>query len=646
MSEREASAEDLFAAFLAEEGSEAGLPALLEAHPGCADELRQLWEDHAHLARVMGMFHRTFTEEETDRATFSRAAGPTGTDPVVVLSHRVWRQHFGADPEVVGKTLSLERQRWKVLGVMPAGFAMPEAGIDLFIPWSFLGDRSRGAHFLGAVARLAPGATQAQAQAELSAVVAELGKEYPETNEGWGVHLVPLHDDMVEGSRQALLVLLGAVAFVLLIACVNVANFQLARAGERRREVAVRTALGASRMRLVRQFLVENLVLSFVGGGLGVVLAFWSVGLLKAWSPGAIPRLEEVGLDATVLGFTFLLAILTGLLFGMAPALEGTRADVASGLKEEGARGATAGRGRRRLRRILVVSEVSIALLLLVGAALLLRSFANLRAVDPGFDAENVLVLPIFLNNQAYDSGEKTRGYYARLMESLEALPGVVKAGGATALPASPLGPDFARPFWREGDIPSPGGGVRADIRMATPGYFETLGLKVVSGRAFSENDRPDSPRVLMVNETLARRTWVGEEPVGKRLVVDYGSAGTYPYEVVGVVNDVHFYGPRSAPRPEVYFPHAQRSYLILNVAVRTAVDPESLIPQVRRAVLGVDPDQPAHSILPLTKLLGCASSAQGDYKHVAHTYSAQSGRHSPGGKLKSFQEGKKREKR
>ncbi len=565
----------------------------------------QVSTDFFPILRTQALLGRTFTEEETDRATFNRASAPTGTDPVIVLSHRIWRQQFGADPDVVGKMLSLERRQWKIVGVMPAAFAMPDPGVDVWIPWSFLGDRPRGAHFLGAAVRLAPGVTLPQAQAELSAVAAELGKIYPETNEGWGVRLVPLRDDMVQSSRQALLVLLGAVAFVLLIACVNVANFQLARAGERRREVAVRMALGASRAHLVRQFLVENLLLSFAGGGVGVLMAFWSVELLKRWGPGGIPRLEEVSLDAMVLGFTFLLSLLTGMVFGMAPALEGTRTDVASNLKEEGSRGSTAGRGRRRLRQALVVSEIAVALLLLVGAGLLLQSFANLRRVDPGFDAENVLVLPIFLNNQAYDSGEKTRGYYAALMESLEALPGVVKAGGATALPASPLGPDFDRPFWAEGESPVPGGGERADIRMATPGYFETLGLKILSGRAFRPEDRPDSTRVLLVNETLARRTWAGEDPVGKRLVVDYGSAGIYPYEVVGVVGDVRFYGPRSKPRPEVYFPHAQRSYLILNVAVRTSVDPASLIPQVRRAVFEVDPDQPAHSILPLTTLLG-----------------------------------------
>jgi putative ABC transport system permease protein len=548
---------------------------------------------------------RTFTDEETDRAMFNTAAAPVGTDPVVILSHHVWQQLFGADPEIVGKSLTLERQSWQIVGVMPAGFDLPESDADLWIPWSFEGRRLRDQHFLGVLARLGPGATLAQAQAELSGVAADLAEEYPESNRGWGVRLVPLQEELVRRSRPALLILLGAVGFVLLIACVNVANFQLARATERRREVAVRAVLGASRLRLVRQFLVENLVLASVGGGLGLLLSVWGVQILKALRPGNIPRLEEVSVDAGVLAFSLALTLLTGILFGMAPALEGTRTDLAGGLKQDGSRSATPGRGRRRLRGLLVISELAIAVLLLSGAGLLMRSFVNLRAADPGFQADKVLVLPIFLNNRTYDSGTKCRGYYAELTGRLAALPGVEAVGGATALPMSKLGPDFHRPVWAEGEMPAAGASMRADIRMATPDYFKTVGMSVVRGRPFNAQDGPEAARVVIINESLARRTWPGLDPVGRRLVVDYSSSGTYPYEVVGVVNDIRFYGLRTAPRPELYLPHAQRSYLIMNMAVRTAADPAALVPLVRQALRDVDPDQPAHSIVPLGELVG-----------------------------------------
>ena len=565
----------------------------------------QVSTDFFAVAGTPPLLGRTFSEEETDRARFNNAAAPIGSDPVVVLSHHVWQQLFGADPDIIGKSLALERQQWRVVGVMPAGFALPDPDVDVWIPWSFLGSRPRDQHYLSVLARLDPVVTLAQAQAEMSALAAELGEEYPETNRGWGVRLVPLQEEMVRRSRPALLVLLGAVGFVLLISCVNVANFQLARATERRREVAVRAALGASRLRLVRQFLVENLLLAVVGGSLGLLLSVWGLQLLKTLRLGNIPRLDEVSLDAGVLAFTFALTMLAGILFGLAPALDTASADLAGSLKEDGSRGSMPGRRRRRLRGVLVVSEIAIAVILLTGAGLLMRSFANLRAVDPGFRADNVLVLPIFLNNRTYDTGAKTRGYYEQLTERLASLPGVLSVGGATTLPMSKLGPDFDRPVWNEGDTPAPGGLARADIRMATPGYFDTLGMSLVRGRRFTEQDGPDSARVVIVNESLARRTWPGEDPIGRRLVVDYSTSGTYPYEVVGVVNDIRFYGLRSKPRPELYLPHAQRSYLIMNMAVRTEVDPAGLIPQVRRAVLQVDPDQPAHSIVPLRDLVG-----------------------------------------
>ncbi|MEE9226973.1 MAG: ABC transporter permease, partial [Acidobacteriota bacterium] len=560
----------------------------------------QVSADFFPVLRVRPLLGHTFTQEETARAVFSSANAHVGTDPVVVLSHRIWNQRFGADPGIIGQSISLERQNWKVIGILPTDFAFPDPGVEVWIPWSFQGERPRDQHYLSAIARLKPGVTRDRAEAEMNSVAARLAQEYPETNRGWGVRLEPLREEVVSASRPVLLLLLGSVGFVLLIGCANLASLQLARALERRREIAVRLALGATRWRLIRQFLIENLILAGTGGLLGTLIALWGVDLLKTIRPGAIPRLQDVAVDSWVLLFTLGITLATGLLFGSVPAMTASRANLSRDLKDNGQRGSTAGPRRQRLRGLLVVSEIAIAMILLVGAGLLVRSFQRLQQIDPGFRPENVLVLPIFLDQNAYDSGGKTRNYYRRLIEKLLTIPGVVDVGGATVLPGSPLGPDFDRPVWKEGDSPLPGEQSRADVRMVTTEYFRTLGIPVVRGRPFSGRDGPRDQRVVVINESLARRTWPGEDPIGRRLVIDYSTSGTYPYEVIGVVADLRFYGLRSQPRPEVYLPHAQRSYLIMNIAVRTDGDPARQVAGLRRAVLEIDPDQPAHSILPL----------------------------------------------
>ena len=565
----------------------------------------QVSEDFFAVAGTPPRIGRTFTPEETARAEFTTAAAPIGEDPVVVLSHRLWTGHFNADPSIIGRQVSLERRRWMVIGVMPPEFALPDRAIDAWIPWSFAGERTHDQRYLTSAARLVPGVSLERAQQEMVAVTARLARELPDSNRGWSARLVPLHQEQVGAARTALLVLLGAVGLVLLVACANVASLQLARGAERQREIAVRLALGASRARIVRQLMAESLLLSLGSGTIGAGLALWSIALLKRLQPTGIPRLHEVSLDPTVLAFTLVLTVAAGLLFGLAPALAGTRVDLCSAMKEDSGRGATAGPRRQRLRAGLVIAEVALAMVLLAGAGLLVNSFARLTSVDPGFDAENVLVLPIFLAQGTYDSGAKTRAYYDRLEAELQAVPGVESVGGATVLPMSPLGPDFDRPVWREGDAPPEVGTGEADIRMARSGYFRTMGMSILRGRGFTDEDVPGGNRVIVVNETLARRHWPDENPVGKRLVIDYSTSGTYPYEVVGVVNDIRFYGLRSRPQPELYIPHAQRSYLIMNMAVKTATDARAMMPQVQAAILRVDPEQPAQSIVPLTALLG-----------------------------------------
>ena len=571
----------------------------------------QVSRDFFPVLGTRALLGRTFTSEETARARFNTAAAPVGPDPVVVISHATWQRRFGADPGIVGRTVSLERLDWQVVGVMPASFAMPNAAVEMWIPWSFQDKRPHDQRYLGAVGRLERGVTLSEAEAQMGAIARALGAELPGSNKGWGVRLVPLREEIVAPTRTLLWLVLGAVGCVLLVACLNIANLQLVSLEERRREIAVRTALGASVADLVRHVMLENSAMALIGGVVAFPLAWFGIEALGSLGPAGLPRIAELAPDARVLAVAFGLTTFAGLTIGLIPAWVATSADLTAAL-QSGGRSAGSSPLWRRFRSSLVTLEIALAVVLLAAAALLVRSFDGLRAVDPGFSAEHTLVFPITLDNNAYDSGAKSREYYRRLIEKLEDLPLVVSAGGATVLPMSPIGPDFDRPIWADGELPPEGGARRADVRMATPGYFETLGMTLSKGRGFSnEVDTPTSPKVVIVNESLARRIWPDENPVGERLVIDYSTSGTYPYEVVGVVRDVRYYGLRTGARAELYLPHAQRSYLIMNVAVRTVGEPERSIAGVRNALLEVDPYQPAHSITPLSRLVSKSVSRE-----------------------------------
>jgi putative ABC transport system permease protein len=416
---------------------------------------------------------------------------------------------------------------------------------------------------------------------------------------------VPLQQDLVGDLRPTLLVLLLAVALVLVVACANVSLLSLARSLERRPEASLRQALGASRERLLRQFLLEPLLVSLGGGALGVLLAALGLQLLKQAGAG-VPRLHEVGLDAPALAFACVATLLAALVSGLPVAIRLSRAEPFPGLAATTRR--SAGEGRHTLRDSLVVAEVATAVVLLAGASLLVRSYQRLQAVDPGFDPRGVLVAPVFLDMEHYGGGGRSRVYYATLLERLRGLPGVLAAGAATALPASPLGPDFERPVWPEGAADDERSLRSAWVRMVTNDYFRTLGMRIRSGRAFDERDSPDAPRSVILSEGLARRLYP-DGVVGRRLVVDYSTAGTYPYEVVGVVGDVRFSGPRGEVRHEIYLPHAQRAYLVMNVALRSARDPRLLAPAVRQVLHELDPAKPAHGLYDLSDLVGATYS-------------------------------------
>jgi putative ABC transport system permease protein len=544
----------------------------------------------------------------------------------VVLGDGFWRRRFGADPTVVGRTVNLSGQVYTVIGIMPAGFKLyhPEAQVppvvDVWAPLvPLLGTEytglSRGSHFLRAFARLKPGVTLAQAQDDMTRAAMQIRERSPDYYdfEGWGITVISLHGDLVNDVKPALMILLGAVGFVLLIACVNVANLQLARAAAREREIAVRSALGASGRRLVRQLFTESGVLAGLGAVVGLGLAFGIIQLLGAIAPPGLPRRDEIAIDASVLLFTGLAAMVTGLLFGLAPALYGTRESLVESLKE-GGRGGSGGRGGR-IRMGLVVTEVALALVLLVGAGLMLKSFGRLLGSDPGYATDHLLTLRIALPAARYDSTHKIVSFYDRLLERVAVSPGVASAGVISHLPLSASYAsgttvvNESRAVRPQGDFPY--GGIEADRRWVSPDYFRTMGVQVVRGRAFTPADDGNAPLVAIVDEEFVRRFWPGEEPLGKRVAIGgFGSPdGPAWREVIGVVRHSRHYNLNSVGREQVYLAYRQGGPATMYLAVRAAADPLGLVGQVRNEVWVLDPDQPVSDIRSMEQRVASAVS-------------------------------------
>jgi putative ABC transport system permease protein len=530
----------------------------------------------------------------------------TGRNRVVVISHALWQRRFGGKPEVLGQTITITGNPHVIVGVAPASFKTPVPGPkppDLWFPIAFNFDESRRrSDFLNIVGRLKEGATVEQARAELEAVAARLAQEHPATNAGWTVKVEPLHERVVGNVRQALWVLMGVVGFLLLIACANVANLLLARAAVRQKEIAVRTALGARRGRLVRQFLTESVLLALAGGALGVVLAAWGVDLLVALSPGNIPRLEEVGLDARVLAFTFGVSTLTGIVFGLLPALSASKADVSSSLKEGGSRGSTAGTGARRLRGALVIAEIAITVVLLAGAGLMIRSFMAVQAVDAGFRPDRILTFDFALPMTTYKEEAQRAAFYEQLTARAASIPGVEHVAVTDALPLTGSGSVLG--FVIEGRPPLPPEKVQdADFFSVTPDYFDVLGIPFVRGERLTERYRADVPDVAVINETMARRYFPGEDPVGKRL--NLGDPAKTPWiTVIGVVGDARTGGLDKEPYPQMYVPAAQQPQRAGTFVARTSGDPASLAPALRRELAAIDKNLPLYNVRTMEQVL------------------------------------------
>jgi putative ABC transport system permease protein len=520
-----------------------------------------------------------------------------GAPPVAVISYKLWQRRFGGDPAIVNRVIMLDNEPTTVVGVMPKEFVFPNGFPELWTPMrmSEKTAQRRGAHFLYTRARLKPGVSLEQAQAEMSTIAARLEQQYPDTNAQRGVRLVTLPEDTVYQVKPMLLVMTAVVAFVLLIACANVANLMLARAASRQKEVAIRAALGASRWRVVRQFLTESVLLALAGGAGGLLLALWGIDLLKAAVPGDMAQWlygwDSVGLDLRVLGFTLAVSVATGVVFGIAPAVQAARPDLNESLKE-GERGSTA--GRHRLRNALVVAEVSLALVLLVGAGLMIKSFLRLIHVEPGFDPKNVLTVSMSLPSTKYGDTKQVSDFYTRLVARLDEQPGVVKAAAVNVLPMS--GSGQTTNFLIDGrPLPPPNEEPEANYRAATPTYFDALGVPLREGRAFDDHDSSDAPPVAIVNETFVKKYFPGEDAVHKRLLDPRGKQP--PTEIVGVVGDLKHWGLDDQPEPYLYVPHAQSGDNFMTLVVRTAGDPEQMTATVRREVLALDKDQPVFDV-------------------------------------------------
>jgi putative ABC transport system permease protein len=537
----------------------------------------------------------------------------------VIVSRRLWDRRFPARPSISGATVTLDGTTLDIVGVLPATFRFVNAPRepDVWLPLGLdpFRDRAyaRGANALGVIGRLRPDVTPARAQQELTTIAADLAREAPAFNRGWTLRLVSLHEQATAGVRDGLLILLGAVALVLLIGCANVANLLLARASSRHQEIAIRAALGASRARLIGQMLLESVLLSVVGGALGLLVAAWLVEL-PAVVPLAAPSVfvpyaaqaDQVRLDSTVLLFTLGVSVVTGLLFGFMPALRASRPSLYSALSARGQGGADA--TRVRTRQILVVAEVALALTLLVGAGLLLRSFANLRQVDPGFRADQVLTVDINLPRSRYGAPNRQAEFYNALIERVAALPTVEGVGAVEQLPLS--GPQQSSDFRIMGaEPPRPGDEPGASYVSVTPGYFSAMDLRLQSGRRLSATDGATSPRVVVINETMARRFWPNESPIGKRVALSVESLrfdrpNAPPRmdfeggarEIVGIVADVRASAIADPAQPALYLPFAQRPVTDLTLTVRTSAEPSRLVGPIRTMVRSLDPDQPLSS--------------------------------------------------
>ena len=539
---------------------------------------------------------RTFLPEESQ----------PGREQVVVLKHSFWQQRLGGDPGIVGKTITLNRKPFTVIGVMSADFNYPYNDGEMWTPLVFDKEEShdRGSHYLRVIGLLKPGVAAEQAQSDLTAIAKRAQQQFPETNTGRGASVWTLTDDAVRGARTGVPILMGAVVFVLLIACANVANLLLVRAASRQRETAVRLALGASRSRLIRQALTESVLLAVLGGVLGVFVSVWAIQALARGIPEGfskfIPGWNHLGLNLNVLLFTFGISLVTGMLAGLASVWHSTRTNLNEALKA-GGRSDSGKSGHNRLRSVLVVSEVALSLVLLIGGGLMVRSFAEMTRADLGIKPENVVAMEVSLPRDTYEDKTKRLNFYQQLMARVETLPGVMKSGAVSIVPFSSSNNSsnfqiVGQPPFRKGEEPY------VETRVTTPGYFDAIGTGLRRGRLFNAQDDANAGRVILVNEAFAKRFLPGREPIGQR--IDFSSGGKETLEIIGVVADVKNEDLDEAPDATSYLPYSQNPNRTMNLVVRGTQDSTRLVASVRSEVRALDPSLPVSNVKPLTQMI------------------------------------------
>ena len=537
--------------------------------------------------------------------TFLPEEAVVGADRVAVVSHGFWTRVLGGDPSIVGRTIQLDAEPFTVVGVMPAGFEFPTStDVDIWAPLAFdpkdVHGQSRRARLLTVVGRLAPGAGAGLAQEELAGLAGRIAAENPDSNAGWSARLVAAHEQLVSASRPALMVLMGAVGFLLLIVCANMANLLLARLSSRRREIAVRGALGASEFDVARPILAEAVLLSAGGGALGLAAAVWGLRLLSALPEGELPRMDQIHLDSGVLLFTMVVSMGVALAFGLFPALHAARTGLRQNLSESS--GTTGSVNARRTLRALVIVEVALALVLLVGAGLMTRSFSRLLQVNPGFEPGNLIAAQVFLPTTKYSERQNLARFFEDVVDGLRRAPGVRAASAVSVLPMYNVGTAAALPFNVEGQPPPETEDPLADVRIVAPGYFETMRIPLVEGRFLDERDVPGAPFASVINETMSRRYFPGRSPLGRVIQNPHGKS-----TVVGVVADVRDQGLDSEPKKQVYLPLAQSPTAGMALVARADRDPLALTGTIRRVVWDVDAQQPIYDVSTMDQILARA---------------------------------------
>jgi predicted permease len=559
--------------------------------------------DYFPLLHVQAASGRTFLSEEDHSPDTHRVA---------LIGYGLWQRRFGGSQTLIGQTIQLNAANYTVVGILPEGFRGISDQAEIWLPMMMVSSiRESGSlqvrdwRWHSTIGRLKPGVTLAQAQAEMNAITSRLEQTYPNSNSNRGAQVGLLHERFFGGLQLTLWVLFGAVGCVLLVACANVANLQLQQATGRASEMAVRLALGATPRRLIQQLLTESLMLAFIGGALGILLAFWSIDFLIKLSPIIFPSFVKLTVDGRVLGFSLLISILSGVIFGLAPALQAARPALNETLKA-GGRNLSGGLGRNRLLNSLVVSEIALALTLLIGAGLMIRSLQRLQAVDPGFNSERLLTMQVSLPAQAY-AQEKISAFGQQLRERLQALPGAQAVALASDLPFS--GNTSAGPVELEGQpVTSSGGETRMYRHRVTPGFFSTLGIPLIKGRDFTDSDHAQAPRVVIISEAMARRYWPNEDPIGKRLREDsQGDPTPAPWlSIVGVVKEIKYRELPQNPNndPDVYFPWLQSPTRDLFMAARTGIDAGNLVAAMRAELQKLDPNLPAYGVITMQERL------------------------------------------